>query len=76
MDRLLGLVVNRGQRRKWQALLRGRSLDDQLWAVRPPRAGLSNPVIRDWAGRMLEAAGYDPATMLFEWEVYWRRKQT
>ena len=75
LDRMLGLVVNRGHLPKWQALLRGRSLDDQLWGVRPPRAGLSNPVIRDWARRMLEAAGYDPATMLFEWEVYWRRKQ-
>jgi hypothetical protein len=65
----------RRESRKWQALLTGRSIDDQLWGVRPPGDSLSNPAIREWARRMLEAAGYDPAAMLFEWDVYWRRKR-
>jgi hypothetical protein len=73
--RLWAAAARRGELKKWQALLHGRTLDDQLWAVRPPADSVSNPVIRDWARRMLEAAGYDPATMMFEWDVYWRRKR-
>ncbi|MBZ5701865.1 MAG: hypothetical protein LAN84_08455 [Acidobacteriia bacterium] len=59
---------------KWQALLCGKDADDQLWAVRPPRESLSGPAVRDWARRTLDAAGYDAAAMLLEWEIYWRRK--
>jgi hypothetical protein len=60
--------------RKWQALLAGKSLDEQLWAVRPPRGMIARPAVRDWALRALERAGYDTRVMLVEWEIYWRRK--
>ena len=74
IDRWLGAARSGREFRKWQILLTGKSLDDQLWAVRPPRRGLSNRLVRDWARRTLEAAGYDPGAMLLEWEIYWRRK--
>jgi hypothetical protein len=60
--------------RKWQALLAGKSLDEQLWAVRPPRGMIARPAVRDWALRTLGRAGYDPRVMFVEWEIYWRRK--
>jgi len=61
--------------RRWRALLEGKTPDEQLWAVRPPRAPL-DPEVRAWAERTLEQAGYDPRTMLKEWEIYWRRRRT
>jgi hypothetical protein len=60
--------------RKWQALLAGKSLDEQLWAVRPPRGMITHAVVRDWAHQALEQAGYDVRVMLAEWEIFWRRK--
>jgi hypothetical protein len=60
--------------RKWQTLLYGRSPDEQLWSVRPPCDSFNDPVLREWARRTLEIAGYDAHTMLLEWEVFWRRK--
>ena len=33
-----------------------------------------HPTVRRWAAETLAAAGYDPAHMLAEWEVFWRRK--
>jgi hypothetical protein len=60
--------------RRWHALLTGHGLEEQLWGVRPPKDGLSRPAIRSWARKTLESAGYDPETMLLEWEVFWRRK--
>jgi hypothetical protein len=60
--------------RKWQALLAGKSLDEQLWAVRPPRGMIARLPVRDWARQTLERAGYDPRVMLAEWEIFWRRK--
>jgi hypothetical protein len=65
---------HRQARRKWQALLAGKSLDEQLWAVRPPRGLVSGAAVRDWARRTLEQAGYDARVMLAEWEIFWRRK--
>lgn len=65
---------NRPDLRKWQALLAGKSLDEQLWAVRPPRGMIARPPVRDWARQTLERAGYDPRMMLAEWEIFWRRK--
>jgi len=65
---------NREVWRKWQALLAGKSLDEQLWAVRPPRGMIARPAVRAWAIHALEQAGYDPRVMLVEWEIYWRRK--
>ena len=65
-----------GELRKWQVFLTGKNLDEQLWTVRPPRRALDHPFIREWATQTLQLAGYDPALMLSEWEIYWRRKGT
>lgn len=60
--------------RKWKALLCGKDLEEQLWAVSPPKHGLTHPVIREWALQTLQMAGYDTSVMLAEWELFWRRK--
>lgn len=60
--------------RKWQSLLCGKSLDEQLWGVRPPAGQFWRPQVREWAHRVLAQAGYDPGVMLSEWEIFWRRK--
>jgi hypothetical protein len=68
-------IKGRGELKKWQVLLSGKSADEQLWGVRPPKGGVSHPAIRDWARKTLETAGYDPRLMLLEWEIFWRRKE-
>lgn len=60
--------------RRWQALLQGRSPEDQLWAVRPPACAFHNPEARQWIAQLLAACGYNAELMLDEWEIYWRRK--
>jgi hypothetical protein len=72
--RLKDWLSGRGELKKWKILLSGKSADDQLWTIRPPRGRVSHPAIRDWARKTLEAAGYDSSTMLLEWEIFWRRK--
>ena len=72
--RLQSWIRGRGELKKWQFLLNGKSADEQLWAIPPPKGGVSHPSIRDWARKTLETAGYDPRTMLLEWEIFWRRK--
>jgi hypothetical protein len=71
---LKGWIKGRGALKKWQFLLNGKSADEQLWAIPLPKGGGSHPSIRDWARKTLETAGYDPRTMLLEWEIFWRRK--
>jgi hypothetical protein len=71
---LKGWIRGRSELKKWQVLLSGKSADEQLWGVRPPKGGVSHSAIRDWACKTLETAGYDPRTMLLEWEIFWRRK--
>jgi len=68
------LLAGRRGLRKWQAMLYSKSLDQQLWGVRPPGGSLDRPAVREWARRMLELAKYDPSEMLLEWEIFWRRK--
>lgn len=72
--RLQSWIRGRGELKKWQFLLSGKSADDQLWAIPLPKGGVSHPSIRDWARKTLETSGYDPRTMLLEWEIFWRRK--
>jgi hypothetical protein len=74
LRRLKESIHRRSALRRWQVLLSGRSLDEQLWAIRPPEGGLRHPGIRDWAQKTLALAGYDPGNMLLEWEIFWRRK--
>jgi hypothetical protein len=59
----------------WQRALWGKPPDEQLWAVPPPAAMLTDPAVREWATATLELAGYDAPAMLREWEIYWRRKR-
>jgi hypothetical protein len=72
--RLRRAVGLRGALRSWLDRCTGRTADDQLWAVRPPKDALDHPRVRDWAAATLERAGYDPRRMLVEWEIFWRRK--
>jgi len=72
--RRLRVVKLRNEFRKWQILLAGKTPDDQLWAVRPPAGMLGHPLVREWAVRTLQIAGYDSAKMISEWDVFWRRK--
>lgn len=65
----------RNEARKWQALLAGRDLDEQLWDVRPPGELLGHAFVRDWLVRTLLRGGYDSQKMTSEWEIFWRRKQ-
>jgi len=72
--RLKHRLGGRNDFRTWQAFLWGKSPEEQLWGVRPPEGRLSDPAIRSWAQRTLELAGYESASMLPEWELFWRRK--
>jgi len=72
--RLKNCFGGRNDFRRWQAFLWGKSPEEQLWSVRPPEGRLSDPAIRTWAQRTLELAGYNSASMLPEWEIFWRRK--
>jgi hypothetical protein len=74
IERLVTAPLAGREHRKWQALLAGRGVDDQLWAVRPPRGWLTSGEVRAWARRTLESGGYDASAMLREWEIYWQRK--
>lgn len=64
----------RAELRKWQVLLSGKNFDEQLWGVRPPAGGVTHCAVREWAARTLALGGYEPRTMLLEWEIFWRRK--
>jgi hypothetical protein len=72
--RLVNCLAFRREFRKWQVLLNGKSPDEQLWSVRPPRGGLSHRFILAWAQNALQLAGYDQRNMLTEWQIFWRRK--
>jgi len=61
--------------RKWQALLVGKTVDEQLWSVRPPAGLIADSLIRDWAVQTLQGGGYDPRKMIVEWEIFWRRRE-
>lgn len=74
LDWLGGQATRRRQLRRWQTLLQGKTADEQLWEVRPPRGSLTHAAIREWARRMLAEAGYDSGRLLPEWEIFWRRK--
>ena len=74
LHRLVHCLAFRREFRKWQVLLNGKSPDEQLWSVRPPRGGLTHRFILAWAQNALQLAGYDPRNMLTEWHIFWRRK--
>jgi hypothetical protein len=70
----IAALLNRGRRKKWRAMLRGKTPDEQLWAVTPPRRFSHQPAVRRWAEETLARVGYDPQIMVIEWEAFWRRK--
>lgn len=59
--------------KKWQALLSGKTVDQQLWSVTPPRGAFHDPRVRRWLSQALQFGGYD-ARMQVEWEIHWRRR--
>ena len=59
---------------KWQTLLTGKDIDEQLWAVRPPKDRLTDLSVREWARKTLERGGYESQKMIHEWEIFWRRR--
>jgi hypothetical protein len=71
---LHGPRLSRAELLRWEVMLSGKSIEDQLWSVRPPLAGLTHPRVRGWVQAALTSAGYDPGVMMTEWEIYWRRK--
>lgn len=71
---LITSLASGKQMKKWRAMLTGKSPDDQLWAVTPPRGFAYHPAVRGWAEETLARAGYDPQRMFVEWEIFWRRK--
>jgi hypothetical protein len=72
--RRLRLLKRRTEFRKWRTLLAGRSVDEQLWAVRPPAGTLHESLVREWSLKMLDLGGYDSRKMMIEWEIFWRRR--
>src|SRR6266498_125354 len=74
LGRLIHCLAFRRELRRWQVLLSGKSIDEQLWSVRPPRGGLTYCVVCAWAKNAIELAGYDSRNMLTEWQIFWRRK--
>jgi hypothetical protein len=74
LRRLAHCLAFRRELRRWQVLLSGKSIDEQLWSVRPPRGGLTHRFLQSWAKNAIELGGYEPRNMLTEWQVFWRRK--
>jgi hypothetical protein len=72
--RLFHWLAFRRELRRWQVLLSGKNVDEQLWTVRPPRGGLTHRFVRTWAKNAIELGGYDARNMLTEWQIFWRRK--
>ena len=60
LDRLLNRVSRRDMK-KWHALLSGKTPDQQLWAVKPPKGALMDARIRRWVEQTLQLGGYDVA---------------
>ena len=70
----LSVLASNRRLKKWRVMLGGKSLDQQLWTVTPPRGFSYHPTVRRWAEETLRQAGYDPARVRVEWEIFWRRK--
>src|SRR5215475_7642806 len=66
----LSVLASTRRLKKWRVMLGGKSLDQQLWTVTPPRGFSSRPTVRRWAEETLRQAGYDPARGRVEWEIF------
>jgi hypothetical protein len=67
-------ILSSAELKTWRRQLWGKTADEQLWGVRPPKGSLRGGEICDWAKASLAASGYDTSTMLREWEIFWRQK--
>lgn len=74
IGRRMRIGKSRNEFSKWQVLLMGKDLDEQLWAVRPPKGRLTDSEVRSWARNTLDLGGYDSNKMIIEWEIFWRRR--
>ena len=72
--RRLGHRIPGAAFKKWQALLRGKTADQQLWEIRPPDGALHSSRVKRWVEQTLQMGGYDVPRMLVEWEIFWRRR--
>jgi len=63
-----------GRLEAWRQRLEGADPEGRLWQARPPRGELASKEIVAWAECALRQAGYQPAVMLREWQIYWTRK--
>ena len=73
LQRWFGGITSRDMK-KWQALLSGKTIDQQLWSVTPPRGAFNDPRVSRWLSQALQLGGYDLARMQVEWEIHWRRR--
>jgi hypothetical protein len=73
LKRLLGRASS-GEIKKWQALLVGKPLEQQLWRVRPPKDAFHGTYVKCWLTQTLQLDGYDVARMTAEWEIFWRQR--
>jgi hypothetical protein len=70
LRRFLARMKNRipaRELKKWHALLLGKTPDEQLWGVAPPKRATTDTRIRRWAEQTLQLAGYEVPKMLIEW---------
>ena len=74
LRRRIRSILSSADLKTWQRQLWGKTADEQLWGVRPPKGSLRGSEICDWAKATLAASGYDTSTMLREWEIFWRQK--
>lgn len=68
------MLISAGRMKKWRALLKDKSPDEQLWSVTPPAGFSFHPTVRRWTFDTLSRDGYDAELMALEWEIYWRRR--
>lgn len=73
LQRLFGGIASRDMK-KWQALLSGKTIDQQLWSVTPPKGAFNDPRVSRWLAQALQLGGYDVARMQVEWQIHWRRR--
>jgi hypothetical protein len=71
---LITMISSHRGMKNWHAMLKGKSPDEQLWAVTPPRGFSYHPTVRHWTEKTLTQGGYEPKRMLLEWEIFWRQE--
>lgn len=73
LQRMWGGISSRDMK-KWQTLLSGKTVDQQLWSIAPPRGAFNDARVSRWLAQALRFGGYDVARMQVEWQIHWRRR--